>query len=82
MSAAMVISTGERTMTRSTAAARSKATMAEKPISESRGIDVGNVNQLLVFVHKPSAEHVFEISNVRRWAMACAVCLYRRPMPA
>ena len=33
--------------------------------SENKGIDPGNVNQLLVFVSKPKAEHVFEITNLR-----------------
>jgi len=33
--------------------------------SERRGIDPGNVTQLLIFVGKPSSDHLFEISNIR-----------------
>ncbi|MBN2476798.1 MAG: beta-agarase [Pirellulales bacterium] len=32
---------------------------------QNRGIDLGNVTQLLVFVHKPSLDHEFEIAGVR-----------------
>src|SRR5574340_1045685 len=33
--------------------------------TQENGLDLGNINQVLLFVHKPSADHQFEVSNIR-----------------
>jgi hypothetical protein len=34
-------------------------------LDEEHGIDTAGINQLVIFVSRPAAEHVFEISNIR-----------------